>query len=87
MRALLISELIQCFGEIYDKTIRERLPEFDVPFRFGRPDLPNETALDKANMQLDLRVMQNMDFRQQMMDHSKLGAGGGIVCELASLEG
>lgn len=71
----------QCYGEIYDKTIRERLRHLDVPHRFkvppsGKPDF-TEAEQERFEQRI-VRTVQLFDYRQQMLDHRKLGMGGGI---------
>ncbi|KAL8286202.1 hypothetical protein RQP46_004690 [Phenoliferia psychrophenolica] len=71
----------RCFGELYDRTIRERLKDCDHPLTAGAfvPDFTNmdapEGLEEHARLSMESYFMDT-DFRQNMMDHRKLGLLG-----------
>ncbi|KAL8293314.1 hypothetical protein RQP46_000015 [Phenoliferia psychrophenolica] len=70
------------FGEIYDRTIRERLPQHDVPFDVN-VTFDAQSKLSREEKERTTRQIRELylrrDFKKEMMDHRKLGTGGGIV--------
>ncbi|KAK4704367.1 hypothetical protein P7C70_g1844, partial [Phenoliferia sp. Uapishka_3] len=70
------------FGDLYDRTLRERFPQYNIPLRFDTNLTFHTLSSEELEITTggqDTKITENTDWKAHMMDTRRLLGSGGVL--------